>query len=163
MQYAVKPGIIAPPFKTRPPKMEQLLEFAGNHALLVGLFVGLLALLAGTEVARQLRKYREVSPTQATQLINREDAAVLDVRSANEFQEGHIAGARNVPADALEQQKKQLDKLKDRPVIVCCIAGPRSTKVAGWLTANGFDRVYLLSGGIRAWQSENLPLVKGNK
>jgi rhodanese-related sulfurtransferase len=143
--------------------MEQLLEFAGNHALLVGLFVGLLVLLVGTEVARQLRKYREVTPTQATQLINREDAVVLDVRSANEFQEGHIGGARNIPADALEQHKKQLDKLKDKPVIVCCIAGPRSTKVAGWLTANGFERVYLLSGGIRAWQSENLPLVKRNK
>lgn len=141
--------------------MEQLLEFAGNHTLLVALFVGILVLLVGNEVARHLRKFREVSPTQATQLINREDAVVLDVRSANEFQEGHIGGARNVPADALEQHKKQLEKLKDRPVIICCIAGPRSTKVAGWLTANGFERVYLLAGGIRAWQSENLPLVKG--
>lgn len=143
--------------------MERLIEFAGNHTLLVGLFVAIVVLLVGSEVARWLRKYREVSPTGATQLINREDAVVLDVRSASEFQDGHIAGARNVPADALEQHRAQLEKLANRPVVVCCMAGPRSNKVAGWLTANGFEHVYLLSGGVRAWQSENLPLVKGNK
>lgn len=143
--------------------MEQLLEFAGNHTLLVALFVAIVVMLVGNEVARHLRKYREVSPTQATQLINREDAVVLDVRSMNEFQEGHIGGARNVPFDALEKHRAQLDKLADRPVIVCCTAGARSPKAAGWLTAHGFESVYLLAGGIRAWQSENLPLVKGNK
>lgn len=143
--------------------MDRLIEFAGNHPLLVGLFAALLTVLVGTEVARRLRKYREVSPTQATQLINREDAVVLDVRSANEFQEGHIAGARNVPADSLEQQQKQLDKLRKRPLIVCCNAGPRSSRIAAWLASQGFEPVYVLDGGIRAWQSENLPLEKGNR
>lgn len=156
-------GIIPPPSNPASPDMERLIEFAGNHTLLVGLFVAILVLLIGTEVARRLRKYQEVTPGQATQLINREDAVVLDVRSAGEFQEGHIAGAKNLPADALEQQGRQLDKLRDRPVIVCCIAGPRSSKVAGWLTTQGFERVFLLAGGIRAWQSDNLPLVKGSK
>ena len=143
--------------------MDRLLEFAGNHTLLVGLFVAILVMLVGTEVSRRLRKFREVSPTQATQLINRENAVVLDVRSSNEFQQGHIAGAKNVPSDALEQQQKQIDKLRDRPVIVCCNAGPTSNRVAGRLSAQGFEQVYVLDGGIRSWQSDNLPLVKGNK
>lgn len=143
--------------------MERLIEFAGNHTLLVGLFAAILVMLIGSEVARRLRKFREVSPTQATQLINRENAVVLDARSLNEFEQGHIAGARNVPADALEQHQKQIDKLRDRPVIVCCNAGPTSNRVAGRLAAQGFERVYVLDGGIRSWQSDNLPLVKGGK
>lgn len=143
--------------------MERLIEFAGNHTLLVGLFAAILVMLIGTEVSRRLRRFKEVSPTQATQLINRENAVVLDVRSANEFQQGHIAGARNVPADAVEQQQKQTEKLRDRPVIVCDQAGPTSSRVAGRLAAQGFERVFVLAGGIRSWQSENLPLVKGSK
>lgn len=141
--------------------MERLIEFVGNHALLAGLFVALLVALVGTEVARHLRKYREVSPSQATQLINREDAVVLDVRSTSEFEQGHIAGAKNFPAEGLEQQEKQLGKFRDKPVILCCNAGTRSSRAAGWLTSQGFETVYVLAGGIRAWQSDNLPLEKG--
>lgn len=143
--------------------MERLPEFIGNHPWLVLAFVIIVLLLIGTEVARLLRKYKELSPGEATMLINREDAAVVDVRSVAEFQEGHIRGARNVPLESLERQEKVLARLRDRPVIVCCGAGNHSPRAAGWLTSNGFERVYLLSGGMRSWQSENLPVTKGKE
>lgn len=143
--------------------MERLPEFIGNHPWLVAAFVLILLLLVGTEVARWMRRFREVSPGQATLLINREKAVVLDVRSAAEFQEGHIAGARHVPLDGLDKHQARIDRWRERPVLVCCDAGNRSPKAAGWLTARGFERVFVLAGGLRAWRADNLPLEKGKK
>ena len=101
-----------------------------------------------------------VSTLEATQLINREDALVLDVRDAAEFGAGHMLGAKNIPLANVEARAGELDKHKAKPVIVLCNDGSRASKAAVMLRERGFAKVVNLSGGFPAWQQAGLPVVK---
>lgn len=104
-----------------------------------------------------------VNPAQATLLINREDAVVVDVREAGEFSAGHLPDARNLPLDKFSERMGELDKVKDKPVILCCATGLRAGKAAGQLKDAGFGRVLNLDGGIDAWVAAGYPVKKGNR
>jgi rhodanese-related sulfurtransferase len=99
-----------------------------------------------------------VNTAEATHLINREDALVLDVRDPGEYGAGHILGAKNVPLSRLGDAS--VAKRKDRPVIVYCEGGERSSKAVAALKRQGFARVVNLTGGLRAWQQAGLPVEK---
>ena len=101
-----------------------------------------------------------VTPSQATHLINREDAVVIDVRDANEFANGHVLGAKNLPPARMETAAGDLVKKKDRPVIVYCDGTDRAGKALAVLKKQGFTRVANLSGGLKAWQDAGLPVEK---
>jgi rhodanese-related sulfurtransferase len=101
-----------------------------------------------------------VNPTQATHLINREDAFVIDVREPGEYAAGHVLGAKNVPLARLESGAGELVKKKDRPVIVYCDGGDRSGKAIAALKKHGYTRLANLSGGLGAWQQAGLPVEK---
>ncbi len=102
-----------------------------------------------------------VTPSQATQLINREDALVLDVREPAEYGAGHILGAKNLPLSRLDSGGAEIaGKRKDRPVILYCEGGNRSAKAAALLKTQGYTRVLNLSGGLGSWQQAGLPLEK---
>jgi len=102
-----------------------------------------------------------VSALQATQLINREDALVVDVREPGEYGSGHILGAKNVPVSRIDSAGSEIAaKRKDKPVIVYCDNGSRSAKAAATLRSQGFSRVVNLSGGLGAWQQAGLPVQK---
>ena len=101
-----------------------------------------------------------VSTLQATQLINREDALVLDVRETTEFAGGHLLGAKNMPLASIEARAGELDKHKAKPVIVVCGDGSRASKAATILREKGFANVVNLSGGFAAWRQAGLPVVK---
>ncbi|GMR06077.1 MAG: rhodanese-like domain-containing protein [Gammaproteobacteria bacterium] len=94
----------------------------------------------------------------AVSLSNHDDAIFVDVRETKEMTGGVINGAYRVPLSSFEKSATQLDKFKDKPVIVYCRTGNRSPKAAGKLKKKGFNRVYTLTGGIIAWQKEKLPL-----
>jgi rhodanese-related sulfurtransferase len=99
-----------------------------------------------------------VSTAEATHLINREDALVVDVRDPGEYGAGHILGAKNVPLSRLGDA--DLVKRKERPVIVYCDVGDRSSKAVALLKKQGLTRVANLTGGLRAWQQAGLPVEK---
>jgi rhodanese-related sulfurtransferase len=99
-----------------------------------------------------------VNPAEATQLMNREDALVVDVREPGEYGAGHILGARNVPLSRIDGTP--VAKNKDKPVIVYCDSGNRSAKAAAALRRQGFARVVNLAGGLGAWQQAGLPVEK---
>ena len=101
-----------------------------------------------------------VNTLQATQLMNREDALVVDLRTAAEFASGHILGARNIPLAELERRAGELDKHKAKPVILHCASGSRAVSGAALLRRNGFANVVNLSGGFAAWQQAGLPVEK---
>ena len=101
-----------------------------------------------------------VTPAQATHLINREDAVMIDAREANEFASGHVLGAKNLPPARMETAAGDLVKKKDRPVIVYCDGTDRSSKALAALKKQGFTRVANLSGGLKAWQDAGLPVEK---
>lgn len=102
----------------------------------------------------------EVDTTGAVQLINHDNAIVLDVREANEFSSGHIAEAKHIPVGQLGNSLKTLEKYKDQAIVVNCRSGARSAMACGVLRKNGFTKVYNLKGGIQAWQQAGLPTVK---
>jgi rhodanese-related sulfurtransferase len=104
-----------------------------------------------------------VDPGQATLLINREDAQILDVREASEFASGHLPEARNIPVDKLAERIGELEKFKDKPIIVCCASGMRSGKACSELKKQGFDRLYNLAGGVDAWVGAGYPIKKGTR
>jgi rhodanese-related sulfurtransferase len=97
---------------------------------------------------------------EATQMINRQDAPVIDVREEAEFAKGHIVGARHMPLAQLEARAKELQKYKSKPVIVCCETGNRSSSAMATLKKLGFENVYNLSGGYAGWQQAGLPVEK---
>jgi rhodanese-related sulfurtransferase len=99
-----------------------------------------------------------VNTAEATHLINREDALVVDVREPGEYAAGHILGAKSVPLSRLDDG--DLAKRKERPVIVYCDTGERASKAIAGLKKQGFARVVNLTGGIKAWQQAGLPIEK---
>ncbi|MCX7960748.1 MAG: rhodanese-like domain-containing protein [Burkholderiales bacterium] len=118
------------------------------------------AMLIWPWVRRAAAGGASVGTLEATQLINREDALVLDVRTPEEFARGHILGARNIPLDELERRAEDLARYKARPVIVACASGNRSLGAIATLRRLGFERVYNLAGGYAAWQQAGLPVEK---
>ena len=101
-----------------------------------------------------------VSTLQATQMMNREDALVIDVRDADAYAKGHILGAKSIPLADLGRRAADLQKHKTKAVIVSCQNGDRSAGAAATLRQNGFARVHPLNGGFAAWQQAGLPVEK---
>ena len=100
-----------------------------------------------------------VSAAQATQLINREDAQVLDVRDPGEYGAGHILGAKNLPLARLDSAG-EVAKKKDATLIVYCDTGDRSGKAMAALKKQGYSKVVNLSGGLGAWKQAGLPVER---
>ena len=105
----------------------------------------------------------DVNPAAATLLINRDDAQVIDVREAEEFAAGHLPEAKNVPLAKLADRISEIERFKDKPVIVCCASGMRSGKACGEQRKLGFAKIHNLSGGIDAWVGAGYPVKKGTR
>ena len=142
--------------------MERILEFAGNHTLLVFALVTSLMVVIFTELRRKATGMLAVAPTDAVKLINN-DAVVLDTRSGESFSRGHIVGARNIPMDEFEGHLEKLTRFKNRPVVAVCDSGVTSSKAVNRLRGAGFESVYNLKGGMNAWGQAGLPVVSGKK
>jgi len=140
--------------------LERLPEFLGNHPLLTGALIAVIALILYTEFQRLTRKYRALPPAEAVRVMNQEGALVLDVREDNEFTGGRIAGARHIPLGVLKKRTAEIERYKESPVLVYCRSGTRSAMAASQLVAAGFTDVTNLQGGIQAWQSAGLPVKK---
>jgi rhodanese-related sulfurtransferase len=107
------------------------------------------------------RRGKEVDTMAAVQLINYKEALVLDVREGSEYESGHVPNSKHIPADKLEQRLQELDKFKDKPVILIHRSGTNTTGKAGFLLrSQGFQHVHNLAGGFDAWQQANLPVIK---
>ena len=101
-----------------------------------------------------------VSTLEATQLINRQDALVLDVREQAEYAQSHILNSRGLPLSQLEARLGDIEKYKAKPVIVYCATGNRSNTAAALMRKRGFSSVFNLSGSFAAWQQAGLPVQK---
>jgi rhodanese-related sulfurtransferase len=141
--------------------MDQIIEFVTNHYILSGLFAALLAALIYTTVASQLSSLKELSTHEATLLMNKEDAYILDIRPVAEFKKGHILGSKQIKAELVTKGDfSTLEKAKDKPIIVVCAMGMTCKRTASQMLKAGFENVVTLKGGISAWQTANLPLTK---
>jgi len=103
---------------------------------------------------------KRATPQEVTLLINRDKAAIVDVRDATEFATGHLPNAKNIPLADLDSRIGELDKLKSKSVVVVCQSGARASAAAAKLAKAGFADVVNLDGGVAAWKTAGLPLAK---
>jgi len=100
-----------------------------------------------------------LAPQEVIRLMNH-GALVLDLRPAEQFAAGHIAGARRVSGEEILKAGDSLKRHREKAVIVYCDSGTRGAAAARQLTAQGFKNAFSLRGGLAAWRGENLPLSK---
>lgn len=130
-----------------------------NWYLFVALGV-ILFLLAAGPVSQRMHGIRNVNAAQTVQLLNRENGVVVDVCEPKEFSAGHVPNAINLPLASLKDRLRELEKHKNKPIVVACRSGNRSLKGAVILRKHGFTTVYNLAGGLQGWERDNLPLQK---
>ena len=139
--------------------MDRLLEYISHHPYLSG-FLVLAAIVVGVyEWHANKQSFAAIGPQDAIRLMN-QNALVLDLRPAEAFAAGHLAGARNLPPDQILSAGDTLKKYKEKPVVVYDESGSLGISAARQLAAQGFTRAVNLRGGIAAWRTENLPLQK---
>jgi rhodanese-related sulfurtransferase len=139
--------------------MQQLVEFASSAPILSLAWVGLLGALIYSFIGTNSTK--SLSPQEMTLLMNRENAQVLDIRTAEEFKKGHILGASHISFNDLQQKGVgKLEKQKENPIIVVCATGASASRACSLLKKQGFSAAYLLKGGMLEWQNAKLPLTK---
>ncbi|HBW99353.1 MAG TPA: rhodanese-like domain-containing protein [Gammaproteobacteria bacterium] len=137
--------------------MEQFFSFLGDHPILVGTFLLLLFLFFRNE---RTRAGATVGTQELVRLVNKENAVVLDVRERNEFMEGHIVDALNIPYTSLESRLDEISQHKETPIVIACKMGQHSGAAGTLLQKNGFTNVTRLTGGYAEWRAQNLPVVK---
>lgn len=140
--------------------MDQFITFLGNHYLLSGALVVLVTLFILNEMARG---GQSVSPVALSQLANKENARIIDIRDGNDFRAGHIAGSENIPYAKLAEHIAQLKSEPDRPIVIVCNIGQTAGAAGVQLRTAGMTRVYKLDGGISGWKAQSLPLVRHKK
>ena len=141
--------------------MDQFIEFLGANYILTGLWVVLFVALVYSFIAGAVSKVREIGTHEATMLMNKEDAVVLDIRSQADFRKGHILGAKQVNADNLNKgETAEVEKYKGKPIIVVCAMGMSAKRTASQLNKAGFSQITVLKGGMNSWTSASLPIAK---
>lgn len=138
--------------------MEQFGQFIMNHWQLWLAFVVVMLLIFINELLSQKKKAKELSPQSLVDLMNNENAIVIDLRDKESFKNGHIINSINASPDDFEQQK--MNKYKNKSIILVCARGQQSSAVAVKIRNQGYQPL-VLGGGILAWQNADLPLVKG--
>jgi rhodanese-related sulfurtransferase len=108
----------------------------------------------------RLRGIKEVDHIAAMQLINHKNALMLDVREQSEYAAGHVLNSKLIPVGKLKERIGELEKYRERPIVVICRSGQRSASACAFLGKQGFTQAYNLDGGIIAWQKASLPLEK---
>jgi len=139
--------------------MADLVDFAGNHTLLVLGLIGSWGVVMVYELRLKTQNLTNVSPTDAVRLINK-GAMIIDVRSADAFQTGHIVNARHIAFADVASNKAIAKKQKNKMFLTVCEDGSISGKAANVLRNAGYESAFSLKGGLKNWQTENMPLVR---
>lgn len=141
--------------------MEHLGQFVSNHWQLCAALVVILLITFVNELYSQKKRAKELSTTAAVEMINNEQAVVIDIRDVQAFRSGHIIHSIQATDDDFAQQR--MDKYKTKPIIFVCAKGLQAPTLAAKLRTQGFTQPMVLAGGIAAWQAANLPLIKAKK
>lgn len=137
--------------------MDQLIEFISNHPFMVAAWVLTLVMFILFE---RSKAGKAVTPAQATNLINKENAVIIDIRPKKEWDTGHITGAKHIPLADLDRKMDELIKYQQRPVIVVCNLGQAAGSATRKLKAAGYEKAVRLAGGMTEWKGQSLPIVK---
>ncbi len=135
----------------------QIIDFVTHHILLTAgwLISGALLLLSIKKAA-----VAAVSSQQLVNMVNRQHALILDIRSTDEFSKGHITAAKNIQLSQLNEHVNELEKWKNQPIIIVCNAGIQANSASTLLKKQGFEQVFKLRGGMQSWLGDSLPVTK---
>lgn len=136
------------------------MQFIQSNIWLVLIAVTSGIMLLWSFVGNRVRGVKDANCAAALQLINHKEAVVVDVREPDEFKSGHLLNAKHIPLGKLSDRVGELERYRDRPIVVVCRSGNRSATACALLSRQGFTQVYNLSGGVTAWQKAGLPLEK---
>ena len=140
--------------------MGQLIEFAGNHGMLVAGFAAVVLLLIWTEISRFTRGYTELTPQMAVQKINQGNTSIVDISSTADFSKGHLAGAKHIALSRFSEADPEIAKVKSSPVLVVCKNGQTAHTAAAKLVKLGATDVAVLKGGTTQWAADQYPLAR---
>ncbi len=143
--------------------MQEYLEFAANNPMLMMGLGAVLGMIIWVELQRLRNAGRNISALEATRLQNSEDAVFVDVRDDKEYKRGHLPSSRHLPLSQLDKRSHELEKFRQRPLILVCETGARSQRASVQLRKKGFEKVYNLTGGVGAWEKAQLPLTTRDK
>ena len=135
-------------------------QFLWDHILYVALMVASAGVLVWPTISGLLAGARHIGTLEATRLMNQGNALVMDVRDSAEFASGRIPKSKNVPLPELEKRMGEVNKFKEKPVIVTAGPGNREGRAMRALKAAGFSQIYALKGGVNAWREAGLPVEK---
>ena len=135
-------------------------DFIKSNILLIGLAIGSATMLLIPMFKKNAGGVPNLTAPEAVTFINRSNALVLDVRDDAEFAAGRIADAMHIPLTHLEARLGELKKYKNKAILVNCQRGARSAKACDILRKADFTQVSNLQGGLSAWVSAKLPVVK---
>ncbi|MBO67899.1 MAG: hypothetical protein CL398_06265 [Acidiferrobacteraceae bacterium] len=137
-------------------------EFLKQNWHLFAALLVILALLALEPLRRRGSGIKLVTAVQLPQLVNHDNAIILDVGEPAEFKKGHIPQAINMPISQFAKDIGRLDKYRSKgiPIVLSSRNNQRCNKAASILKKNNFPNIYTLSGGLASWEKENLPLER---
>lgn len=142
--------------------MQEIMQFVSRHPVLCLGWVALFGAVLFTSFKGFASKVKVISRGEATRLINKEDAVIVDLRQRDDFRKGHIAGSVNLLANDIKANNVgELEKSKSKPIIVVDGSGMQAQEPANALIKAGFEQVFVLKEGVAGWSGENLPLVRG--
>ncbi len=136
------------------------MQFLQNNIWLVLIAITSGFMLLWSLLGNRVRGVKEVDCGGALQMINHKEACVLDVREPSEFNGGHVLNAKLIPLGKLRERMGELERYRDKPIVVYCRSGNRSATACALLGKEGFAQVYNLTGGMNAWSKAGLPLEK---
>jgi rhodanese-related sulfurtransferase len=144
--------------------MERFFEFILNHYIYSLALAVVTYLLIQELFDSAFKKFSSISPMLAVAKMNDSDTLIIDVREAPDFVQSHIENAVNTPLSKLSENLKKIAEHKHKPVLIACQNGTRSLSAAKLLTKEGFDQVFVINGGMQAWEEDyKLPVKLANK
>ena len=133
-----------------------IFQFLGEQWILVAA----LATTLGMLILHETRKAGPaLSISEAVQLVNNEEGVFHDIRDGGDYARGHITDALHIPAATLAKRAGELEKFREKPVVVVCKMGQSAGPATKTLRAQGFSRAQKLSGGMMEWDAQKLPVV----
>ncbi len=141
--------------------LQEITQFINQHPVLGMTWLLLLIAVIILTLKSSLSKVKEITRNDAVHLINKENALVIDIRNRDDYRKGHIANSLNLTATEIKNAHfKELEKNREKPMIVVCTNGISSRTSAESLFTAGFNKVFILKDGITGWSNEHLPLSR---
>lgn len=140
--------------------MTEFYQFATNNIMLFSAWFVVAIVLLVVQMKHMAQGPSSITSQTLTNLVNRQDAVVIDIRGQADFNNGHIHGAINIPLTKIKENAKDLEKYKGRPIIMVCANGIQVAGACDSLRKQGIEQVHKLAGGMTSWVGDSLPVVK---